>query len=178
MLPNLLLLSLSFLFSVPERPYAGQQERAIKSLSEEEVEAYRQGSGVGFAKAAELNHYPGPKHVLELSAELGLDADQEARTKKVYDAMHAEAVRLGRAVLDKEKSLDDLFAKASVTPASLGQSVEEIARLQGALRAAHLAAHLEMKQVLKPEQIAKYDALRGYGSGNTAAQNNHSPHAH
>lgn len=176
MLPSLLLLSLSFLFSAAERPYAGQQERAIKSLSEDEVEAYRQGSGMGFAKPAELNHYPGPKHVLELSEELGLTADQEARIKRVYEAMHAEAVRLGRAILEKEKSLDDLFAKASVTPGSLKQSVGEVARLQGALRAAHLAAHLEMKQILTPEQIAKYDALRGYGSGDTAAQHHHSRH--
>ncbi len=176
MFESLLVLLLPIVSSAPERPYAGQQERAIKSLSGEEVEAYRQGSGMGFAKAAELNHYPGPKHALELAAELGLTADQATRTKKVYDAMHAEAVRLGRAILEEEKSLDDLFAKASVTPGSLKQSVDAVARLQGALRAAHLAAHLEMRQILTPEQIAKYDALRGYGSGDTAAQHHHSRH--
>lgn len=176
MFESLLVLLLPIVSCAPERPYAGQQERAIKSLSGEEVEAYRQGSGMGFAKPAELNHYPGPKHVLELSEELGLTVDQEARIHRVYEAMHAEAVRLGRAILEKEKSLDGLFAKSSVTAASLRQSVEEIARLQEALRAAHLAAHLEMKQILTPEQIAKYDALRGYGSDDTAAQHHDSPH--
>jgi Spy/CpxP family protein refolding chaperone len=37
-----------------------------------------------------------------------------------------------------------------------------IAELRGKLRAAHLKAHLAMKRVLTPEQIAIYDRSRGY----------------
>src|SRR5690348_13327169 len=44
-------------------PYAGQQARAIKALSEADVAALRGGEGMGLAKAAELNGYPGPRHV-------------------------------------------------------------------------------------------------------------------
>ena len=43
--------------------YAGQQSRAIKSLSEQDVDDLLAGRGAGFAKAAELNGYPGPAHV-------------------------------------------------------------------------------------------------------------------
>jgi hypothetical protein len=50
------------------QPYAGQQSRAIKALSQDEVRQYLEGAGLGYAKAAELNRYPGPMHVLELQA--------------------------------------------------------------------------------------------------------------
>ena len=51
-------------------PYAGEEGREIKALSAADVDAYLTGQGMGFAKAAELNGYAGPKHVLELAAEL------------------------------------------------------------------------------------------------------------
>ena len=41
-------------------PYAGQQTRAIKALSDDDIAALRAGEGMGMAKAAELNGYPGP----------------------------------------------------------------------------------------------------------------------
>ena len=52
--------------------YAGQEMRAIKSLSPQEVADLLAGRGMGLAKAAELNHYPGPRHVLDLARELDL----------------------------------------------------------------------------------------------------------
>jgi hypothetical protein len=42
--------------------YAGQQTRAIKALSSQEEQDLRLGRGMGLAKAAELNGYPGPMH--------------------------------------------------------------------------------------------------------------------
>jgi hypothetical protein len=48
-----------------DMPYAGQQARSIKALSDEEIAALRKGEGMGMAKAAELNGYPGPVHVLQ-----------------------------------------------------------------------------------------------------------------
>jgi Spy/CpxP family protein refolding chaperone len=41
----------------------------------------------------------------------------------------------------------------------MGQAIQ----LQGELRVTHLTAHLEMKKILSPQQVAKYDELRGYG---------------
>jgi Spy/CpxP family protein refolding chaperone len=154
------------LFSL-EKPatYAGEENREIKALSAEEVESYRSGTGMGFAKAAELNHYPGPKHVLELASEIGLDAAQKKEAQQIYEAMHKETVGLGERVVVAEGALDALFAAAKVDEASLARSVREIARLQGEVRLAHLKAHLAMRSLLTPAQVVKYDALRGYGSG-------------
>jgi hypothetical protein len=47
-------------------PYAGQETRRIKSLSEQDIDELRQGRGWGLAKAAELNGLPGPAHLLEM----------------------------------------------------------------------------------------------------------------
>ena len=36
-------------------PYAGQQKRIIKALSDADIQALQNGEGMGLAKAAELN---------------------------------------------------------------------------------------------------------------------------
>jgi Spy/CpxP family protein refolding chaperone len=144
-------------------PYAGQEARQIKSLSDAEVQAYLNGRGSGLAKPAELNSYPGPMHVLELAGQLQLSEEQRAETQKIFEQMRGEAVRLGKSVVEKEAGLNRLFAEGKADPANLLLNVGEIARLQGELRVVHLRAHLEMKRVLSPHQIKRYDELRGYG---------------
>jgi hypothetical protein len=44
----------------PSMPYTGEQTRIIKSLAEGDIAALLKGEGMGMAKAAELNGYPGP----------------------------------------------------------------------------------------------------------------------
>jgi Spy/CpxP family protein refolding chaperone len=144
--------------------YAGEERREIKSLPAEEVEGLLNGQGMGLAKAAELNHYPGPRHVLELAAELRLTAEQRAQTQAAFDQMRGEAMPLGRRIVDGERALDAMFAKGEIDPGKLRAATTGIARLQGDLRAAHLAAHLEMRRILSPQQIKKYDDLRGYAA--------------
>jgi Spy/CpxP family protein refolding chaperone len=159
--------------------YTGDVRREIKSLSAEEVEALLNGHGMGLAKAAELNHYPGPRHVLELAAELRLTPAQHKQTQSAFERMRAEAVRLGRRIVERERELDALFAKGEIDASRLRAATNEIARLQGELRAAHLAAHLEMRRLLSPQQIAKYDELRGYaGERKSGGQHDHGKHDH
>ena len=62
-----------------DAPYAGQQMRTIKALSDDDIAALRKGEGMGMAKAAELNGYPGPVHVLALAGQLGLTEAQQTR---------------------------------------------------------------------------------------------------
>lgn len=62
-------------------PYSGHERRDIKALSAEEVEQYLSGAGMGYAQAAELNRFPGPMHVLELSDRLALSAEQRESVK-------------------------------------------------------------------------------------------------
>jgi hypothetical protein len=146
-------------------PYAGQEARDIKALSPQEVSDYLSGKGVGLAKAAELNGYPGPLHVLELGAELGLMREQQTRTEALFRKMQSRAVELGRELVEEEGRLDRLFASRSATSGSVSRSLARIGRLQGQIRAVHLDAHLEQTALLTPAQVESYRRLRGYGGG-------------
>jgi len=148
-------------------PYAGQQQRAIKALSANDIEGYRKGSGMGYAKAAELNRYPGPLHVIELSSPLALTPAQQKQTRTIHDRMHGEAVSLGRQIVDREASLDALFAGRTADNDKIERLTREIALLHARLRFVHLRAHLEMAKVLTPAQIDAYQRLRGYRDGHT-----------
>src|SRR5438270_13682753 len=68
-------------------PYAGQQARSIKALSDDEVAALRNGDGMGMAKAAELNGYPGQRHVLAIAGELRLNDAQVGQVSGILDRM-------------------------------------------------------------------------------------------
>lgn len=143
-------------------PYAGLQQRDIKALSDEEIRKYREGEGMGFALAAELNHYPGPRHALEMADHLGLSAAQRATIVRAREAMQQDARRHGEAIVAMERDLDRGFASGAMDSTRLRAHTAEIARLQGELRFVHLAAHLAVRASLTPEQVARYDAMRGY----------------
>ena len=147
-------------------PYVGQDVRDIKSLSAEDVNAYLSGKGMGLAKAAELNGYAGPAHVLELASQLALTPEQRTRTEALFASMASKATSLGRALVEEERKLDRLFATKAVTPDLMASSLNEIGLLQAKVRGAHLEAHLAQVGILTPEQNARYAQLRGYSSAN------------
>jgi Spy/CpxP family protein refolding chaperone len=157
-------------------PYAGEQGRPIKALSAEEQADLLAGRGMGLAKAGELNSFPGPAHVLALKSELQLDSAQLAATQKLFDAMQAEAQKLGVAIVALEGELDHDFASGAIDQSKVERLTGAIGALQGKLRAVHLQAHLALKKLLTPQQVAAYDKLRGYGDGMTKPS--HDGHNH
>ena len=154
------------------QPYAGLENRSIRSLSEKQVEDLLAGRGAGYALAAELNHYPGPVHVLELGGDLKLSAEQEQAVRDIYLAMQDEAKTLGRELVDLEVQLDKSFRDGDIDEENLTRLTSEIANVEARLRETHLAAHLKTKDVLNSEQITEYDRLRGYAGegGNEPAK--------
>jgi Spy/CpxP family protein refolding chaperone len=160
--------------AAPASPYAGQSLCALKALSDAEIADYLSGKGMGLAKAAELNHYPGPRHVLDLSAELKLSADQKRRIEALQAKMLAEARDLGTRIVEKERELDALFATRKIKSERLRTLAAEIAGLQGELRYVHLNAHLALYPVLTPGQIRRYDGLRGYRAAPSGTEHEHS----
>lgn len=162
-------------------PYAGFEQRSIKALSAEEVEGYLSGQGMGLAMPAELNGYPGPKHVLDLADGLSLTAKQREDVQAIFDRMHHAAVEAGKEYVDLERRLDSLFSGGAVDPDTLTAVLDEIGGAQSRLRFAHLRAHLETKPLLSPEQIARYAELRGYapsGAGTGHEHHGHGQHGH
>jgi hypothetical protein len=178
MKPRTFLLALAIaLLAMPvlaaDMPYAGQQTRAIKALSDDDIAALRKGEGMGMAKAAELNGYPGPAHVLQLAGQLGLTEMQRRDVQAIFDRMSAAAKPLGGELIAQEQVLDQLFAKGEITPDRLAAVTAAIAELQGRLRAVHLSAHLETRALLNPDQVVRYEQLRGYGDPQVPAQHHH-----
>ncbi|MBT8401523.1 MAG: periplasmic heavy metal sensor [Rhodothermia bacterium] len=144
--------------------YADFADRDVKALSGEQIEQLLAGEGMGMALPAELNGYPGPKHVLELAEPLELTAEQRAETQKLFHAMKEEATSLGQEIVEAEKTLDDEFSSHQITAEKLDSLTAHIAALQGRLRAAHLHAHLAQVEILTHPQRHKYNTLRGYAT--------------
>jgi Heavy-metal resistance len=174
----ILSLGTATVYAAPLSAYAGQQQREIKALSPQDVDGYVNGKGMGLARAAELNGYAGPAHVLELGAALALTAEQTARTQALLASMEHAAALPGKALVAAERKLDQLFATQAITPDLLAAALNEIAGLQAQVRGAHLQAHIAQFAILSPEQNARYAQLRGYGAAALAPSQPSDGHMH
>lgn len=154
-------------------PYAGQEARRISSLSADEIRGLLAGEGMGFARAAELNRHPGPKHVLDLADQLELSEQQLEKTRSVFKDMQTKAIELGVQLVRQEQALDNLFEEGQVSPQALDDRLAAIGTTRARLRGVHLHAHLQMRKLLTVDQIQRYDQLRGYRHGG-----NHEVHEH
>jgi Spy/CpxP family protein refolding chaperone len=157
-------------------PYAGERDRPIKALGTDEQADLLEGKGMGFAKAAELNGYPGPRHVLELAESLHLSAEQRLDTQALFDRMRDEARRQGAALIEAERALDTLYASRTATHERVERQLARIERVRVRLRAAHLQAHLDQAALLTPAQLREYSRLRGYAPTGAGSDQQHKGH--
>jgi len=142
--------------------YAGMQQRTIKALSDQQIADLRAGRGMGLALAGELNGYAGPLHAMELADQLMLSDTQRARMRGLYDAMKAEAIPLGEALITEESALDRAFAERAISEERLEVLTTRIGAAQARLRAVHLKYHLTTDALLSAHQRHRYAELRGY----------------
>jgi hypothetical protein len=135
-----------------------------RSLAPEELRDLQEGEGMGLARAAELNGYPGPAHILVAAraGKIDLYAEQREAIERIHAATKAKAQALGQQILAQEASLEAGFRTGHVVEAELARRVEDIARMLAELRLTHLRAHLLTAAILRPEQIEEYYQFRGY----------------
>ena len=155
-------------------PYAGQEVRDIKSLSDNDVQSLQNGTGEAFgglAKLAELNGYPGPRHVLDMASELQLTDKQRIEIELIYQNMSNIAKSIGAAIIDIEQDMDGAFANNTITEENLKLMLDRSAELYGQLRFVHLSAHLDTVQMLSIDQVQMYNNIRGYDSESTGNSN-------
>lgn len=143
-------------------PYAGMQSRSIKSLSDSDIRELRRGGGWGLALSAELNGMPGPAHLLELKDQIPLTHEQVSKTQALFDDMRKAAIPAGERLIVAETALEAAFAQGSVDEAALRLLLKEAESARTELRFIHLSQHYKTVQFLKPEQIKRYNVLRGY----------------
>lgn len=144
------------------QPYAGQQNRAITSFSDKELSDIREGRGMGLARPAELNGYPGPMHVLELAGELQLTDEQRMAVEAIFAHMKQSAQVAGDRYLEAEQAVDAAFRSGNATPDRISALVRQADGARAEVRLAHLNAHLATAPLLSGEQRRRYAELRGY----------------
>ena len=155
----------------PHNPYAGVERNELSALAPDEGKSLLAGHGMGYAKAAELNGYPGPLHVVELADRLALSPEQLGRTQALMNAHRSRARALGAKLVDAERALDQLFRKRVASTASVAAAAERVGRLQAQLRTEHLNTHIAQTALLDVRQIERYAELRGYA----ATKQGHAP---
>lgn len=149
--------------------YAGQENREIKSLSEDDIEELRHGGGWGLAKAAELNGVPGPVHLLEMKKEIELSPEQIAKIEALFVQMRDQAIELGTTLIDRERELNTQFAQGTINEELLRELLDQIAQVRSQLRFVHLSTHLKTPAIVTAEQIKLYNELRGYSADDPCA---------
>jgi hypothetical protein len=165
-------------------PYAGQELRDIKSLSDDDIQSLQKGTGEAFggmAKLAELNGYPGPRHVLDMASELQLTNRQKMEIERIYQNMSNNAKSIGAAIIDIEQNMDGAFVNKTITQENLKLMLDKSADLYAQLRFVHLSAHLDTIQMLTMEQVQMYNTMRGYDSSsndNTTSTSNDGSSSH
>jgi hypothetical protein len=146
-------------------PYTAEQNRTIKSLSDTDILSLQSGTGEvygGLAKSAELNGYPGPRHVLDLASELNMTEEQQIGIEVIYNNMRNQAVPVGLQIIEIEKQVENSFANNTIREQSLQMLLDLSSHLYGQLRYIHLSSHLKVMDALTPQQVNTYNEIRGY----------------
>ena len=138
------------------------QSRAIKSLSESDIQELRRGGGWGLALPAELNGMPGPVHLLELKDQIPLATDQVPQIQVLVDEMRKAAIPAGERLVAAEAAIEAAFAGGSIDEGSLRRLLADAELARTEIRFIHLSQHYKAAKILKPEQIKRYNVLRGY----------------
>jgi len=140
-------------------------DAAMVTMSHDEIVGLLQGQGMGMAKAAEKNAFPGPKHVLELADELSLTDEQKNQVTAVFTSAQVDFRTLGKAVVETEAALNRAFMAQGVSTAQIASLTRAAAEARGQLRARHLAAHVATRPLMSDDQVQKYVELRSAAGG-------------
>lgn len=145
-----------------QTPYAGMQNRDIKSLSDKDIQELRRGGGWGMALPAELNGMPGPVHLLELKDQIPLASDQVPQIQALVDDMRLAAIPAGERLIAAEAAIESAFASKNIAEGSLRRLLTNAESARTELRFIHMSQHYKAANILKPEQIKRHNVLRGY----------------
>ena len=139
--------------------HAATEMQRHHTCLEEERASIERGEGFGMAMPADHAGYPGPRHVLDMAADLKLTAEQHAAMEKIFAAMKEKALARGKELFEAQARLEQMFRDGR-PEADLREQSFRVDTIHAELRWVHLSAHLAAQKLLTPEQIATYTRLR------------------
>jgi Spy/CpxP family protein refolding chaperone len=142
-----------------QTPQQSAEMQHHHSCLEEERASIERGEGFGMAMPADHAGYPGPRHVLDMAADLRLTANQRTGMEKIYAGMKEKAVARGKELFQAEERLEQMFRDGR-PEADLREQSFRVDTIHAELRWIHLSAHLAAQKILTAEQIAAYTRLR------------------
>ncbi len=142
--------------------YRALLDTEIRGIDDQTIEDYLTGKGMGLALPAELNGYPGPRHVIDLAEDLELTTEQLNQIQALFDEMQPQAIALGEEILAAEAALEESFRAKSIDETNLASQLEALGELEAELRFVHLSTHLATIDILSSHQVMLYNSLRGY----------------
>src|SRR4051812_1407030 len=102
--------------------------------SQERAEGLRQGLGMGLAKPADNNGYPGPRHALDAADQLHLTGEQKRQITDLFDRMKAEAIPAADRLLRDEAALEALFSSHTANLGNITAAAETANRSLAAVQ--------------------------------------------
>lgn len=134
-----------------------------KNQSEATADSNRLTKTVEMVKVAEVNNYPDPCRVIEISKHLKLSPAQLSKLTTIKSSLEFKAKEMDGFINQQEKKLNDLFASKKAEEGSIIYYTNKLGLYEGELRNAYLQAHLKTRYVLTPAQLIKYSQLEATG---------------
>ncbi|MDB5013658.1 MAG: hypothetical protein JWQ25_1860 [Daejeonella sp.] len=132
-----------------------------KKQAEAIVDSSKIAKAVEMVKVAEVNNYPDPCRVIEISNHLKLTPAQLSKLTTIKSSLEFKAKEMDGFINQQEKKLNDLFASGKAEEGSIIYYTNKLGLYEGELRNAYLQAHLKTRYVLTPAQLNKYNQLEG-----------------
>jgi hypothetical protein len=133
----------------------------LKTLDDVQYNALLNGDDLyGMSLAAELNHYPSPEKVIKYRKEIDLSPIQVNKITTISKELHRKKLEMGLIIIHNERTLDSIFRYNKLDNGSLIFYTNRYGLYQGELRNAILQACLATRNLLSPQQVKAYEALK------------------
>jgi len=143
------------LMTVLRLPMAAQAPASIPPDREQLLA----GAAVVKEDYAERAGYPSPEKLLAKKDELGLTREKLKKIEALTVNLPVALKVKGEEIVEEEEGLAKLFEAGTVTEKIVRERLEKIGKLRAELRFAHLQVYLKMKQILTPNEWARYKEL-------------------
>jgi len=128
------------------------------------AQGWGRGAGMGYGPCGQ-GYGPGPGGPGYLASSLNLTPEQNQKIQAMNEAFFKETIPLRNDLMAKQFELRSLWAQTNPDQEKILAKQKEINALRTQLQEKATMHRLEMRKVLTPEQLAKFQGGFGMGPG-------------